>query len=75
MKCMVIGLLWLIVIVSGGSGTYDVDDAWRQMSGLTDHTATFSVISSKFIGGFLLICQHKLRNIQEQFENELVSID
>jgi hypothetical protein len=38
--------LLIIVIVSGDSGTYDPDDAWRQMSGLTDHSATFSAITS-----------------------------
>ncbi|XP_046635324.1 putative lysozyme-like protein isoform X3 [Daphnia pulicaria] len=43
--------LWLspllvVVIVSGDSGTYDPDEAWRQMVGLTDHSATFSAITS-----------------------------
>ncbi|XP_046446464.1 calpain small subunit 1-like isoform X1 [Daphnia pulex] len=38
--------LLIVVIVSGDSGTYDPDEAWRQMVGLTDHSATFSAITS-----------------------------
>lgn len=36
----------IIGTVSGSSGTYDAGDAWRQMSGLTDHSATFSAITT-----------------------------
>ncbi|XP_057371976.1 glycine, alanine and asparagine-rich protein-like isoform X2 [Daphnia carinata] len=36
----------IIATLSGSSGTYDASDAWRQMSGLTDHSATFSAMTS-----------------------------
>ena len=48
MKTVLIFLFTFSVIVSSGYGTYDVDDAWRQMSGMTDHSATFSAITSEY---------------------------
>lgn len=35
----------LCAAAGAGSGTYDPDDAWRQMSSGTDHKAVFTAIT------------------------------